>query len=100
MLPPVAVAFRASWTRTCGSGSARRSVPVAALTLLLAVCQVVACSSPAKRFAPTGAMSSSRFQPSLVKLMSGLVLVVGGMNENNDPLAASELYDPRSEERR
>jgi hypothetical protein len=36
-------------------------------------------------------MNSSRFQPSAIRLMSGLVLVFGGMNENNDPVATSEL---------
>jgi hypothetical protein len=46
------------------------------------------------QFTPTGSMTTGRDNASAVRLANGRVLIMGGGDEGNAPLASAELYDP------
>lgn len=50
--------------------------------------------SPIGAFTTTGSMATGRYQSAVIPLSTGKMLVIGGYDEFDLPLASAELYDP------
>jgi len=74
-----------------------REFVVLPLALWLMVAPAVALAQSTGTFAPTGSMTTSRYDHTATLLPNGMVLIAGGVPINfpdADVLASAELYDP------
>src|SRR5947207_15640363 len=73
-----------------------RRVAFLLLFLGAALVLVQPCASAAGVFTNTGSLNIGRSQHTATLLPNGKVLVAGGLDDNNNALASTELYDPSS----
>ena len=73
-----------------------RRVTIPLISLSAGMMLVQPCPSAADVFTNTGSLNTGRYQHTATLLQNGLVLVAGGLDNNNNALASAELYDPTS----